>query len=148
MFATENQVYDLWGNKASAAEKITFDLSQAKMVSKGILEFDNSYGRMSSVAELSNGKYVVAYEGPSNDGFIMTFAVANDGTVTQIVKLEHDTNQGQYNSLVKVYDDIYALAYTSSGRGQIKTFKIPNDGSSIKEISSKQHDTSLSLIHI
>ena len=142
MFATENQVYDLWGNKASSAEKITFDLSQAKMVSKGILEFDNSYGRMSSVAELSDGKYVVAYEGPSNDGFIMTFAVANDGTVTQIVKLEHDTNQGQYNSLVKVYDDIYALAYTSSGRGQIKTFKIPNDGSSIKEISSRQHDTS------
>ena len=142
VFATENQVYDLWGNKASAAEKITFDLSQAKMVSKGILEFDNSYGRMSSVAELSDGKYVVAYEGPSNDGFIMTFAVANDGTVTQIVKLEHDTNQGQYNSLVKVYDDIYALAYTSSGRGQLKTFKIPNDGSSIKEISSRQHDTS------
>ena len=36
---------------------------------------------------------------------------------------------------IKVYDDIYALAYTSSGLGQIKTFKIPYDGSSIKEIS-------------
>ena len=37
---------------------------------------------------------------------------ANDGNdILEIASLEHDVRQGQYNSLVQVDSDTYALAY-------------------------------------
>ena len=140
----DNAVYDLWGNASVKADaKTTVDLVKSKMLSKGIFEFDTEYGRMSSVAQLSDGKYVVAYEGPGNDGFIMTFGVADDGTITEIRKREHDSQWGQWNSLLKADEDTYILAYGTDGNdGMIKTFDIPPDGSSITEVTSKEHDGS------
>ena len=140
----DNAVYDAMGNVSVKADaKTTVSLVKSKMLSKGIFEFDTDYGRMGSVAQLSDGKYVVAYEGQNNDGYIMTFSVADDGTIKEIRKREHDTGNGQYNSLVKADEDTYILAYTtSSTRGQIKTFNIPTDGSSITEVASLQHDGS------
>ena len=113
------------------------------MLSKGIFEFDYDYGRMSSVAQLSDGKYVVAYEGPDHHGYIMTYSVADDGTIKEIRKFEHDIGWGQWNSLLKADEDTYILAYGTNGNdGMIKTFDIPADGSSITEIASKEHDGS------
>ena len=112
------------------------------MLSKGIFEFDTEYGRMSSVAQLSDGKYVVAYEGPGGDGYIMTYSVADDGTIKELRKQEHDSQHGQWNSLLKADEDTYILAYGTSGNdGMIKTFDI-HDGSSITEIKSLEHDGS------
>ena len=140
----DNSVFDVSGNVSLKADaKTTVDLVKSKILQKGLLEFDTDYGRMASVAQLSDGKYVIAYEGKDNDGYIMTFSVADDGTITEIRKKEHDTGQGQYNSLVKADEDTYILAYTtSSTRGQIKTFDIPADGSAITEVASLQHDGS------
>ena len=75
------------GNVSVKADaKTTVSLVKSKMLSKGIFEFDTDYGRMGSVAQLSDGKYVVAYEGQNNDGYIMTFSVADDGTIKEIRK--------------------------------------------------------------
>ena len=55
---------------------------------------------------------------------------------------EHDEDNGTYNSLVKVDDNTYALAYTGNGEdGFIKTFTIPADGSSIELVAQWEHDT-------
>ena len=61
--------------------------------------------------------------------------------ITQLKSLEHDTSDGAYNSLVKIDDTHFMLAYTGSGNdGYIKTFSI--DGSyNITEIDSLEHDT-------
>ena len=140
----DNAVYDLWGNISVKTEaKTTVTLAKSKMLSKGIFEFDYDYGRMSSVAQLSDGKYVVAYEGPDHHGYIMTYSVADDGTIKEIRKFEHDIGWGQWNSLLKADEDTYILAYGTNGNdGMIKTFDIPADGSSITEIASKEHDGS------
>ena len=85
---------------------------------------------------------VLAYQGPNTDGYIKTFTVSNDGSdITQVTATEHNTSQGQYNSLLKMDADSYVLAYTSSGNdGYIKTFTIPDDGSSITQAAHIEHD--------
>ncbi len=61
--------------------------------------------------------------------------------ITEIDSLEHDTTNGIYNSLVKIDDTHFILAYAGYGTdGFIKTFSI--DGSyNITEIDSLEHDT-------
>jgi len=45
--------------------------------------------------------------------------------ITQLKSLEHDTADGSYNSLVKIDDTHFILAYTGPGDdGFIKTFYI------------------------
>ena len=77
-----------------------------------------------------------------SDGWLKTFTVSADGgTLTQVADLEHDTNGGGHNSLVKVDANTVALAYAGSGNnGYIKTFTIPTDGSSITQVYSYKHD--------
>ena len=64
-----------------------------------------------------------------------------DYDITQIKSLEHDTVFGLDNSLVKIDDTHFILAYTGlSNHGLIKTFFI--DGSyNITQISNLEHDT-------
>ena len=61
--------------------------------------------------------------------------------ITQLKTLEHDTATGAHNSLVKIDDTHYILAYTgSSNHGFIKTFSI--DGSyNITQLKTLEHDT-------
>ena len=62
--------------------------------------------------------------------------------ITQLKSLEHDTDYGWYNSLVKIDDTHFILAYTRGGIGYIKTFSI--DGSyNITQLKSLEHDTGL-----
>jgi len=91
--------------------------------------------------------------------FSITFLVpsdvfANDGNdILEIASLEHDVRQGQYNSLVQVDSDTYALAYEGKDKdGFISTFTISSDGSSIVEVDTLEHDTVKgqynSLVHV
>ncbi len=61
--------------------------------------------------------------------------------ITQLKSLEHDTTNGTFNSLVKIDDTHFILAYTGpDGDGFIKTFSI--DGSyNITQLKSLEHDT-------
>ena len=69
-------------------------------------------------------------------------AYANDGSIIlETTSLEHDARQGQYNSLVQVDSDTYALAYEGKDKdGFISTFTISSDGSSIVEVDTLEHD--------
>ena len=54
---------------------------------------------------------------------------------------EYDDDKGQYNSLVQVDSDTYALAYRGTGSaGFISTFNISSDGTTITEVDSIEHD--------
>ena len=67
--------------------------------------------------------------------FLVTLSGVALGQITEVDSLEHDTKAGLHNSLVRVNDDTYALAYRGGGNdGNIKTFTIPTDGSNIIEV--------------
>ena len=85
----------------------------------------------------------------------------NEVKIQQIASAEHNTSNGTWNSLIRVDDDTYALAYAaSSSYGNVKTFAISKDGLTITTAQNKQYQSSssvyndftqidnLSLIHI
>ena len=63
------------------------------------------------------------------------------GQDAEVQELEHDTQQGTYNSLVQVDSDTYLLAYQGlDGDGFIKTFTISADGATVTQVQSLTHD--------
>jgi hypothetical protein len=107
------------------------------------LEHDTFNGNNNSLVQVDADTYALAYAGRLGDGFIKTFTIPSDGSsITQVASLEHDTDVADYNSLVQVDSDTYALAYKGpNDDGFIKTFTIPSDGSSITQVASLEHDT-------
>ena len=87
---------------------------------------------------------MLAYSGSNEDGYISTFTISSDGTsITEIVQLEHQTSHAEYNSLVQIDSDTYALAYSGpDDDGFITTYTVPSDGSSITEVTTVEHNTS------
>ena len=71
----------------------------------------------------------------------------NEVKILEIATAEHNTSNGTWNSLVKVDDDTYALAYSgSSNDGYIQTFAIAADGLTItKPRSPLEHDYSYNV---
>ena len=138
-----NSIYDAGGSVASTTQSnntVTFAKTLIGEVAS--LEHDNSRGFYNSFVQIAPNKYAVAYAGSGDDGYIKTFTIAADGTITQLAVEEHDEDNGTYNSLVKVDDNTYALAYAGNGNdGFIKTFTIPADGSTIELIAQWEHDT-------
>ena len=90
------------------------------------LEYDEVRGIHNSLVQVDSDTYALAYTGTDANGFISTFTISSDGTsIVEVKNLEHDTDVGNYPSLVQVDSDTYALAYTSGQKdGWITTFKI------------------------
>ena len=100
------------------------------------LEHDTERGAYPSIVQVDSVTYAVAYSGSGGDGFISTFTIDSDGDITAVKtqsegnNLEHDTNKAEYNSLVQVDSDTYAVAYAGWGDdGFISTFTISADDS-------------------
>ena len=109
-----------------------------------VLEHDTAEGKHNSLVRVDADTYALAYSGADSDGFLKTFTISADGmTITQVQVLEHDTNRGQANSLVRVDADTYALAYRGANDGFLKTFTISADGMTITQVQVLEHDTSL-----
>ena len=107
------------------------------------LKHDNNQGLYNSIVQVDSDTYALAYSGSGDDGYISTFTISSNGaTITEVNSIEHDTNQGTYNSITQVDSDTYALAYAGSGDdGYISTFTISSNGSTITEVNSIEHDT-------
>ena len=93
------------------------------------LEHDENKGIYNSLVQVDSDTYALAYTGTDTNGFISTFTISSDGTsIVKVENLEHDTDVGNYNSLVQVDSDTYALAYTSGSKdGWITTFTITEE---------------------
>ena len=117
------------------------------------LEHDVRQGQYNSLVQVDSDTYALAYEGKDKDGFISTFTISSDGTsIVEVDTLEHDTVKGQYNSLVHVDSDTYALAYAGNGdNGFISTFTIDSNGN-ITAVETQslgnnlEHDTKSSIV--
>ena len=94
------------------------------------LEHETGRSQHHSLVQVDSDTYALAYAGKDTDGYISTFTISSDGTsIVKVNSLEHDTNQGAYNSLVQVDSDTYALAYAGKDDdGFISTFTIDSDG--------------------
>ena len=106
------------------------------------LVHDTDKGIYNSIVQVDADTQDLAYTSNNEDGYIKTFTISSDGTsITEVASLEHDGTRGDYNSIVQVDSDTYALAYTSeSADGYIATFTISADGTSITEVASFEHD--------
>ena len=125
----------------------TFDISADGKTITEVKEISlSSYVRYPSMAKRAENAFVAAYTGPSNDGFISTIATTADGKTITIKKtMEHDTDNGQYNSILGPINDNFGLAYTGPGNdGFIKIFNIPNDDT-ITELINVEHDRNQSI---
>jgi len=107
------------------------------------LEHDTILNNYNSLAMINTTHFMLAYFGSGGDGYIKTFSI--DGSydnITQIDVLEHDTVQGEHNSLVIIDSTHAILAYSGSGAdGFIKTFSIDGSYDNITQIDSLEHDT-------
>ena len=123
----------------------TFTISAdgATITEVATLEHDTEQAKYNSLCQVDSDTYALAYSGLGDDGYITTFTISADGaTITEVATLEHDTNNGKYNSLCQVDSDTYALAYTGNGNdGYITTFTISADGTTITEVATLEHDT-------
>ena len=82
------------------------------------LKHDNVLGKFNSLVKLGGDKYVLAYAGSGDDGFITSFTISNDGaTITEIEQLEHDNKQGYYNDLIAIGDEALLLVYSGEDTG-------------------------------
>jgi len=134
--------YGYYGGWGGQIRTFTIPVDGSAVTTVNTLRHYTSTATWNSLIALDADTYVLAFTDANNDGWLKTFTVSADGaTLTQVATLEHDLNNGEYNSLVKVDANTVALAYTSSSNwGYIKTFTIPADGSSITEVNSYKHD--------
>ena len=108
------------------------------------LEHETEMGRHNSIVQIDSDTYALAYSDENEKGWIATFTITSNGSsITEIISLKHNNNQGLYNSLVQVDSDTYLLAYTGPDNdGFISSFTISSDGTSITEIVQLEHQTS------
>ena len=77
------------------------------------LKHDNVQGKFNSLVHLGSDKYVLAYAGSGDDGYLTSFTISSDGaTITEIEQLEHDTNRGFYNKLITISEEAVLLVYS------------------------------------
>ena len=127
------------------------DITAVKTQSEGNnLEHDTEQARHNSLVQVDSDTYMLAYQG-TGTGEISTFTIDSSGNITAILtqsegnNLEHHTKRSQFNSLVQVDSDTYALAYrdTASGhssKGAITAFNISTDAPTVV-ITSSSGDT-------
>ena len=114
------------------------------------LKHDNVLGKWNSLVKLGGDKYVLAYAGSGDDGFITSFTISNDGaTITEIEQLEHDNKQGYYNDLIAIGDEALLLVYSGEDTGggtnydgYIKSISINSNGTGISVAKSIEFETS------
>ena len=139
-----------YGNGNISTYTINSDGSSISQVASLRHDTESNAGRYNSLVRVDEDTYALAYQGKNYDGYIKTFTIPADGSsITEVASLEHDTEGGYGNSLVKLNADTYALAYrsSSSSNSVITTFTISADGSSITEVASLEHDTHYSGDH-
>lgn len=93
--------------------------------------FDSNYIYYPDIINITGDIFAIAYTGYGYDGYLTTVQIDNTGTILSsgIDTLEFDTSFCYYSNIVKVNEDIFAIAYTSSGYdGTVRTIKIDFNG--------------------
>ena len=120
------------------------------------LEFDTKKGKTPNIIHVSGNIYAIAYTGDGDDGFLKTVEIANDGTITDLVKdtLEFDTVKGKTPNIIHTSNNIFAIVYAGDrDDGFLKTVEIATDGTIIDMvIDTLEFDTNKgktpNIIHV
>lgn len=95
------------------------------------LEFDTSYCVFSNIINVTADVYGIAYTGPSNDGYVKTVRIDNNGMIVGgvIDTLEFDTSHGYRPDIIHIKGRVYAIVHAGSGwDGYVKTLRIGENG--------------------
>lgn len=113
------------------------------------LEFDITQGSLPTIVHITGDIFAIAYQGPDNDGFIITVEISTDGSIdnTIIDSLEFDPFSAFFPEIIHVSGDIYAIAYQGpDDDGFIATVDINSDGTIDNNIlDSFEYETVYSL---
>lgn len=127
---------------------VTVDIDAAGNISNAVLdslEFDPSTGQTPDLFAITGTMVAIAYDGPSDDGFLATVNIDAAGNISNAVvdSLEYNVSQGQYPTIASLGNDIYAIAYEGSGDdGFISTVSITTDGTiGSGALSTLEYDT-------
>lgn len=86
---------------------------------------DVTQGIENSLINLDDTYYILAYAGAGGDGYLQSFTLnSTTGAYTPVENFEHDTDNGRDNSLCRIDNTHFILAYNggASQNGIIKTF--------------------------
>ena len=155
-----NSIYDAAGNVSTTTQSNnTVNLLDKRWTVKQTLEHDGtSNSGYNKIVKMDDNNFLVQYSGQYVDGFLSTFTIDTDGDpITEVTSVEWASNDVTYSSMVKMSNDLYAIAYwgynnsgvdyngnaiTGSGYGNwISVFQVKSDGSVIKELGNLRHDS-------
>ncbi len=95
------------------------------------LEFDTDKCYEPNIIHVSGNIYAIAYQGESDDGYLKTVEIADNGDINVAVKdsLEFDIKNGYEPNIIHVSGNIYAIAYGGDkDDGYLKTVEIADNG--------------------
>ncbi len=108
----------------------TMTISAVGVISNSVIgryEFDPENGQQPQIVHLVSNVFAIVYNGPQNDGFLITLPIESDGTIpgTIIDTFEYDTSNGYYPDISIISDGILAVAYCiPSTRGKLVTIGV------------------------
>jgi hypothetical protein len=111
------------------------------------LEFLTADVEYLSGIKVDNTHFMIAYtDVTSNDGFIKCFEMASDHTISNVSTLEFDTADGEYSSLCKLSDTLYAVAYSGTSiDGFVKTISLNTSTYAMAAVGSLEYNTTNSI---
>ncbi|SVC98074.1 uncharacterized protein METZ01_LOCUS350928, partial [marine metagenome] len=119
----------------------TFTVNGGTITQAAQLRHFTSWSYYNSMVQADANTYVLAWSDNAGDGKVTTFTIPADGSsITEVAELEYDTDLAQYQSITKLDGDTYVVAdLTTGNKGQMTTFTIPDDGSTITKVAQIEH---------
>jgi hypothetical protein len=112
----------------------TMTISAAGDISNSVIdtfEFAPVNGQEPKIINVVGDTYAIAYDGPQNDGFLITLPIEANGNIPGTITdtFEYDTSNGNFPDIIVISDGIFAVAYCiPSSRGSLKTIGITTSG--------------------
>ena len=99
-------------------------------------EFETTQALDVDIKRVSGTKYVIAYSGVSNHGFLKIVEITTSGVITDIETLEHESSDPvKQNNLLPLDETHFVLSYTNATTNEL-VIKVFEYTSSLSEISS------------
>lgn len=127
---------------ANDGQLATFDCDSAGALGSvlGTFEFEADTCFFPHLIHISGTVYAIVYQGPGQDGWIVTITIQNNGTISGTIdSWQFDSLNGQSPRILKIAGTVYAIFCSGGYSGVIggasywlKTFNIANDGTITK----------------
>ncbi len=124
--------------KAIVIDSLAESILMTGIIQEGIIiansdtfKFDNVRCYEPDIIHVSGKIYAIAYRGESDDGYLKTVEIADNGDITDTVidTLEFDTDKCYEPNIIHVSGNIYAIAYQGENDDAfLKTVQIADNG--------------------